>query len=197
MRTAIYGGSFNPIHLDHTALCRQMKDEFSLDKVILIPTHATPLKDSSHFASDEHRLCMCRLAAAGDDFIEVSDIEIRRKGVSYTSDTVAQLRNGEDELFLIVGADMFMTLEKWHDFRYIFENATLLTIPRGEYDINILIEKYNELKVFGCRAEFSQSPVGSLSSTEIREKIKRGEDVSDSLHPDVLQYIRKNGLYRA
>lgn len=195
MRKAIYGGSFNPIHLDHIALCRQIKNEFSLDQVILIPTHSTPLKDTSHFVSDEHRLNMCRLASSGEDYIEVSDIEILRKGLSYTSDTIAQLKNDEDELFLIVGADMFMTLEKWHDFTFIFENAVILTIPRGELDINILQKKYKELKAYGCKAEFSHSPVGPLSSTAVREKLKRGEDVSDCLHPDVIEYIRKNQLY--
>ena len=138
MRKAIYGGSFNPIHLDHIALCRQIKNEFSLDRVILIPTSKTPLKDNSYLVSDEHRLNMCRLAAADDDFIEVSDIEIQRKGLSYTSDTIAQLKNDEDELFLIVGADMFMTLEKWHDFKYIFENVTVLTIPRGEKPFDLV-----------------------------------------------------------
>lgn len=138
---------------------------------------------------------MCRLASAAYDFIEVSDIEIRRQGLSYTSDTIAQLKNDEDDLFLIVGADMFMTLEKWHDFTYIFANATILTIPRGEYDINILQKKYNELKPYGCNAEFSLSPVGPFSSTAIREKIKNGEDLSGCLHPDVIDYIKKNHLY--
>ena len=195
MRKAIYGGSFNPIHLDHIALCRRFKEEFSLDRIILIPTAATPLKDNAEMISAEHRLRMCRLASAGEKYIEVSDIEIKRKGVSYTDDTVAQLKNGADELFLIVGADMFMTLEKWHHFTYIFENTTILTVPRGELDINILQKKYSELKAYGCKAVFSKSPVGSLSSTAVREKLKRGEDVSDCLHPDVIEYIRKNQLY--
>lgn len=196
MRTAVYGGSFNPIHLDHIALCRRFKEEFSLDRVILIPTSTTPLKDNSMMVDDAHRLRMCRLAAFYDSFIEVSDIEIRRKGVSYTSDTLQQLKNDRDELFLIVGADMFMTLEKWHNFRSVFSLATILTIPRGEYTLNILQEKYNELKPYGCRALFSQLPVGSLSSTAIREKLRKGEDVSDCLCADVLAYIKKHNLYQ-
>lgn len=195
MRKAIYGGSFNPIHLDHIELCERFQEEFSLDRVILIPTSSTPLKDNSEMASSIDRLSMCRLASASYDFIEVSDIEIRRAGISYTGDTIAQLKSDVDELFLIVGADMFMTMEKWHNAAYIFENAVILTIPRGEYDINILQKKYNELKSYGCRARFSASPVGSLSSTAIREMVRNGEDLSDSLHPDVIAYIKQNQLY--
>lgn len=195
MRKAIYGGSFNPIHLDHIELCERFRDEFSLDRVILIPTSSTPLKDNSEMASSIDRLSMCRLASASYDFIEVSDIEIRREGISYTSDTIAQLRSIEDKLYLIVGADMFMTMEKWHNAAYIFENAVILTIPRGEYDINILQKKYNELKSYGCRAQISASPVGSLSSTAIREMIRNGEDLRGCLHPDVIAYIKQKRLY--
>ena len=196
MRKAIFGGSFNPIHNDHIALCRRFKDEFSLDRVVLIPTYSTPLKDNSEIISGEHRLSMCRLATEKIPYIEVSDIEVGRKGISYTSDTVNALKNDEEELFLIVGADMFLTLEKWHDFRSLFENVTVLAAPRDGMDINILRKKYNELKQYGCRALFSKDPIGDLSSTFIREKLKRGEDISAFLHPDVLRYIKEHELYR-
>ncbi len=195
MRRAIFGGSFNPIHNDHIRLCERFYEEFSLDKVTLIPTSTTPLKDNSSMASSEDRLRMCGLASADIDFIEVSDIEVRREGLSYTSDTVRELSGYGDELFLIVGADMFLTLEKWHECEYLFSQVTVLAAPRDESDINILKKKYKELKPLGCKALFSQTPIGDLSSTAVREKLKRGEDLSLSLHPDVLRYIRKRRLY--
>ena len=138
MRRAIYGGSFNPIHNDHIKLALQFAEQFELDKVTLIPTHYTPLKDNSHIADGKHRYQMCLLATEDEPLLEVSDIELRREGPSYTSDTIAQLMNDEDSLYLIVGADMYMTLDKWHDFNYIFDNVTILAAPRDELDRRLL-----------------------------------------------------------
>lgn len=196
MRRAIFGGSFNPVHNDHIALALGFAQEFSLDRVTLIPTYKTPLKDNSEIASGEHRLNMCRLASQDYPCLEVSDIELRRGGMSYTSDTIAQLRNGEDELFLIVGADMYVTLSRWHDFRYIFENATILAAPRNELDYYSLTEKYEEYKKYSCRTLISKSFVGPLSSTVVREAVRAGESISKMVDGRVEEYIINNGLYR-
>lgn len=197
MRHAIYGGSFNPIHNDHIRLALRFADEFALDRVTLIPTRQTPLKDNSHIAESVHRLAMCLLAAANYPQLEVSDIELRREGLSYTSDTIAALKNDRDEFFLIVGADMYVTLDKWHDFQYIFDNATILVAPRNELDYDSLKEKYREFRrKYSCRTLIAREGIGGLSSTAVREGIASGADVSDMINPRVLAYIRENGLYR-
>ncbi len=90
MRRAIYGGSFNPIHNDHIKLALTFAERFELDKVTLIPTRVTPLKDNTYIVDPKHRYQMCLLAAEGYPQLEVSDIEIRREGESYTSDTIAE-----------------------------------------------------------------------------------------------------------
>ena len=197
MRRAIYGGSFNPIHNDHVKLALRFAEQFELDRVTLIPTNITPLKDNSHIAAGEHRYQMCLLATQDHDLLEVSDIELRRKGKSYTSDTVAALKNDDDTLFLIVGADMYLTLDRWHDFRYLFDNVTILVAPRNELDYDSLVEKYLEYREkYNCRTLIAHQAIGALSSTTVREGIASGADVSRMVDPRVLDYIQKHDLYR-
>ena len=197
MRRAIYGGSFNPVHNDHIRLARSFCEQFCLDRVTLIPTNVTPLKDNAHIVDGAHRYRMCKLAVQDDAGLEVSDIELRRQGMSYTSDTIAQLKSPGDELFLIVGADMYVTLDRWHNAAYIFDSVTILAAPRGPLDYHSILEKYNEYRErFGCRTLISHEPVGPLSSTDIRARIAAGEDVSGMLDHRVLRYIQENGLYR-
>lgn len=196
MRRAIFGGSFNPVHNDHIKLALRFVEEFSLDRVTLIPTNITPLKDNSAIADGADRLNMCLLATRDYSVLEVSDIELRRQGLSYTSDTIAQLRCDDDELFLIVGADMYVTLDKWHDFRYIFENATILVAPRNDLDYSSLEEKYKEFKPYGCRTLISRHPVGGLSSTAVRAAVKAGESLGGLVDPRVEEYIKNKELYR-
>ena len=196
MRRAIFGGSFNPVHNDHIKLTLRFVEEFSLDRVTLIPTNITPLKDNSAIADGADRLNMCLLATEAYPALEVSNIELRRQGLSYTSDTIAQLRCDDDELFLIVGADMYVTLDKWHDFRYIFENATILVAPRNDLDYSSLEEKYKEFKPYGCRTLISRYPVGGLSSTAVRAAVKAGESLGGMVDPRVEEYIKNKELYR-
>ena len=197
MRHAIFGGSFNPIHNDHVKLALQFAEEFDLDRVTLIPTYTTPLKDNSAIVDGSHRYQMCRLASEDYPQLEVSDIELTRGGMSYTSDTIASFMNNGDELFLIVGADMYVTLDKWHDAPFIFEHATILVAPRGELDYDSLNEKYLEYREsYGCRTLIAHEAIGELSATMVREGIASGADVSGMIDPRVLEYIQKHDLYR-
>ena len=162
-----------------------------------VPTYVTPLKDNSHIADGEHRYKMCMLATQDYPQLEVSDVELRRKGESYTSDTVAALKEDDDTLFLLVGADQYMTLDKWHDFQYIFDNVILLVAPRDDIDYDSLEEKYSEYREkYNCRTHIYHQHIGALSSTIVREGIASGADVSAMIDPRVLEYIQKNDLYR-
>ena len=196
MKTAIFGGSFNPIHLDHIKLALSCTEEFDMDKIIFVPTYKTPLKDNSETASAADRLNMCKLSIKGLKSFEVSDIEIERRGFSYTSDTIKAFVKDYNDLYIIVGADMFMTLDKWHEFEYVFENATIIAYPRNDFDCENLKIKYDEYKKYGCKALISKHRVGNISSTLIREKIKNNQDVSAFLDGDVIKYIKKHNLYR-
>ena len=196
MKRAIFGGSFNPIHNDHIRLALTLAGEFALDRVTLIPTYSTPLKDNSAIVDGKHRLMMCSLAVMDYPQLEVSGVELRRGGVSYTSDTLRYFAGRGDELFLIVGADMYVTLERWHEFRSIFETATILVAPRNELDYHSLSEKYEEYKAYGCRTLFLSRPVGTLSSTAVRAAVAAGESLDGMVDGRVAAYIKKHGLYR-
>lgn len=118
MRIGIYGGTFNPIHSAHVHLVREFIKRLSLNRVILIPTGTPPHKATHQLASGADRIEMCRLAAAdiAECPVTVSDIEVLRTGKSYTADTMTELKAQypDDELFLLMGEDMFCTVEKWY-----------------------------------------------------------------------------------
>lgn len=198
MKIAIFGGSFNPIHNAHIKLAQRFVDEVLLDKVVFVPTHLTPLKNNSSIVSSEHRFNMCKLALNAYDNFSVSDVEIKREGTSYSSDTIAYFKKlyPNDELFFIMGADMFLTLEKWHEFEYIFSNVTILTAPRDGCDYKDLMEKYDYYKRYNCNAYITKEYIEDLSSTFIRDMILENTDVNAYLNYDVITYIKEQGLYR-
>ena len=127
MRIGIYGGTFNPIHAAHVHLVREFIKRLSLDRVILIPTGTPPHKATHQLASGADRIEMCRLAAAdiAECPVTVSDIEVLRTGKSYTADTMTELKAQypDDELFLLMGEDMFCTVEKWYHPERIFRRS--------------------------------------------------------------------------
>ena len=198
MKIAIFGGSFNPIHNAHIKLAQRFVNEVKLDKVAFVPTHITPLKNNTAIVLSEHRFNMCELALKDYENFFVSDVEIKREGMSYSSDTIAYFKEQypNDELFFIMGADMFLTLEKWHEFEYIFNNVTILTAPRDGCDYDDLMEKYNYYKKYNCRAYITKEYIEDLSSTFLRERIVSNADVSAYINPNVIIYINEHGLYR-
>lgn len=175
-----------------------MISSFNLDKVIVVPTFDTPLKDNTPMVSPEHRLNMCRLAFIGVDNVEISDIEILRKGKSYTVDTLKEFKNiyPDDDLFLIIGADSFLQLRLWRDVQSIFKLAAILTVVRGEVfhaELNIAKEYYES--TFGARVYISREPICKLSSTEIRNAVNNHKPFTHFLEEKVSEYIIENGLY--
>ncbi len=198
MRIGIYGGSFNPPHKGHIRLAETMLGAAELDKIIIIPAGTPPHKESPDLADNNTRLEMCTLAFSGDCF-EISDIELRREGKSFTVDTVSELRKiyPDDSLFLIIGSDMLLSFHKWYRFEEILKNVTLCVATRekeisGEdlliYAKDVLKLKENEIII---------SPVDAFvcSSTDVREKIKARENTDSFLGNEVREYIMENNIY--
>ena len=121
MKTGIFGGTFNPVHKGHIMLAEYCMDSVRLDRIIMIPTAVPPHKISKNLASENDRLNMCELACKGKKNFSVSDIEIKRQGKSYTYETVTQLKEiyPDDHLYTIMGADMFLTLDRWKNPKII------------------------------------------------------------------------------
>lgn len=198
MKIAIFGGSFNPIHNAHIKLALKFVSELHLDKVVFVPTNTTPLKDNSDIITPDHRLNMCEEALKEFEQFEVSDVEIKREGMSYSCDTIAHFKENysDCELFFIMGADMFLTLEKWHNFEYIFKNVTILTAPRDGYDYGYLCDIRDSYDKYFCKAYITKEYIEDLSSSQIRDMIKEEKDVSAYLDKKVIDYIKNNNLYR-
>lgn len=198
MNIAIFGGSFNPIHLGHIKLIEAIKNEFHIDKVLIIPTGITPHKSNREMVSEVHRYNMCKIATAHLDYVEVSDLEINRNGKSYTYLTLNSLKEKytTDNLYLVVGGDMFLTLQDWKNPLEIFKTAEILAVPRNDMDFSVLKEHSLTLSKLGAKSLILKNTVMTVSSSEVRLKLKDKLDVSELLSKEVLTYIIDNNLYR-
>lgn len=186
MRLGILGGSFNPIHHGHLILAERAAETLGLDRTILMPTWFTPLKDAVAPAKD--RLAMVKLAARGNPRLEVSDLEIRRGGLSYTIDTIRSIRKPGMRIFWLIGSDSIRTLPKWREIRELARQVTfgIFARPasRGLRVPTYIV--YREIR----------APLLEISSTEIRDRVRRGLSIRYLVPDAVGRYIQKKGLYR-
>ena len=201
MKLGVYGGTFNPIHLGHVHILKEFIRRLGLDKVLLIPAGTPPHKAAPDLAGAEDRLSMCALAAKeiGEAPVEASSIEIDRAGKSYTADTLSLLhgQNPDDELYLLMGEDMFLTLHQWVRPAEICRQAILCVSPRSEDGFErLLLQKQRLETEFAASCKIEDIPYVPVSSTEIRERVRQGKDLSQLVPPEVEAYIAAHGLYR-
>lgn len=197
MRIGIFGGTFNPPHQGHKKLALEFMSRLSLDFMMIIPTYTPPHKEASDLATGEDRLNMCRLCFWEDCF-SVSDIELRRKGKSYTVNTLKQIKelHPDDELFFIMGSDMLLSFHTWREPEEILNLASICAATREE-GLTEELCSYVEEKYFHRKDRFTVfdfDPV-EVSSTWIRNN--PGEAMERELINDgVGNYIQERGLYR-
>ncbi len=203
MRIGVYGGTFNPPHLGHLTSARFAMEALGLDRLIFIPAGDPPHKDlPRHSPPAEERLEMIRLAADSmllPGRVEVSDMEVRREGKSYTADTLAELREQYpgDELWLLMGTDMFLTLQDWKRPEVICSLARLAAFARTETDTVETLEAHGRYlrETFGADCVVIQLPqVIPVSSTQLRERLGKGEG-REYLPVPVYGHILRHGLY--
>ena len=198
MSLGIYGGTFSPVHNGHISAAKAFSEQIGLDRLIIVPAFVPPHKDVDGNIPFEHRYNMCRISF--DGIGEVSDIEARRGGRSYTYETLLALEEaGQSDLYLLCGTDMLMSFEKWYRFEEIFGMATVVLALRehllreDEKKIDEKISFFEEK--YGARIKkLSIEPI-EISSTEIRKMISRGEDVSRFIPDAEYEYIKEKGLY--
>ena len=197
-RIGIYGGTFNPPHLGHMLAAAQAVNLLRLDRLLLIPDRIAPhkvLPEGS--ATPQQRLEMLQLAAAGIEKAEVSDMELRREGTSYTYLTILELkqRYPNAELVLIMGTDMFLSFDSWRETKIITDNAALGVLYRGEKGEKEAIDaKKAEMEAKGVTVKLIENEVTAISSTDLRRMLIFG--CADPFLPEgVGDYIRENGLY--
>lgn len=197
MRIGIFGGAFNPVHNGHLNIADAFYEALSLDKLLFIPTAKPPHKSDAGLLSGEDRVNMLRLAVEKKPY-EISTIEFERNDKSYTYDTLIELKKlyPDSEFFLIIGADQIIHFDKWYRYEDILGMVTLCTSAReNEEEKQLIIESAKRLGIKDC-FYMSDRAVIRVSSSEIRDKIKHGSDVSALLPKKVFDYISEKGLYR-
>lgn len=201
MNIGIYGGTFDPPHWGHITAARAAMEQLGLDKLVLIPDRVPPHKALPEVsASPEQRLEMAALATAElGKRAEVSDRELRRSGPSYTSDTLAALRreHPEDTLWLLMGSDMFLSLQTWHAPEEIMALARIAPFSREAEDESAAFAAQQSRleRAYGAQIRIVQNPeVRELSSTEVRAALAAGRG-SDLLPPAVYGYVLREHLY--
>lgn len=198
-RIGIYGGTFNPPHIGHLQAAKQAVKALGLSKLLIIPAYAPPHKAvlPENSPTAQQRLEMLRIAAAGCPEIEVSDLELRREGVSYSWETVEAVKRQypDAELVLLMGTDMFLTFEGWMHPEEILKNASLGVFYRGDKgEQPAIAKKKTEMEAKGVTVYLVRNDVIPISSTQMR-RLLAFRCAGEFLPEGVLDYIRENRLY--
>ncbi len=199
-RIGIYGGAFNPPHLGHLRAAEAAREALALDKVLLVPTGESPHKPLPEGSpSGPDRLDLLRLAVGDLPGLEVSDMELRRSGPSYSYETVEALRaeHPDDELYFLMGTDMLLSFRTWREPERILKCAALAVVPRGQKGEKEAIAREKAvLGSMGARVTVIDAPVTAISSTDLRRMLVF-RCAGEFLPRDVEAEIEKRGLYGA
>lgn len=193
MKYGIFGGTFDPPHIGHTEIARAAMEQLDLDEVILVPAGKNPMKTRKS-SPPKHRLAMCRLAIAEQPGMAVSDIETTRNGPSYLINTLEELTVVmPGEYWFILGADALETFSRWKEPEKILRMCCLAAVSRPATDLATILSRIDP--EIHRSIEVIETPLKSVSSSFIRDCIRRGEPYADLVTPAVYEYIQKNKLY--
>lgn len=194
MRIALFGGSFNPVHMAHLIIAERVIDALPVEKLLFMPCAMPPLKSGAQMAPAEDRLAMLQLAIAGNSRFGLSDLEIRRGGKSFTVDTLMTLQHERQlsraELFLVIGGDNLAEFRSWRDPEGINRLCRIVVADRpGAAWTGRVPEYVSDLEVV-------DTPLMHLSSTDIRRRISAGRSVRYLVPAEVEEYIYRHSLYQ-
>jgi len=221
-RVGVFGGSFNPIHFGHLLVADEISEVLDLDRVLFVPAARPPHKPAGDLANARHRFEMTALAVREHPRFEVSDVELRRTGPSYTVDTLTALR-GRGHLHLLIGSETFLDLLSWREPRRVARLARLVVVPRNSTAFDAEAppaqKVLTELGLPGFTRVVGTSPPRELaewppdvevrapllveaaslplSGSELRRRAREGRSLAYRMPQSVAAYIREHGLYRA
>ena len=202
-KIALFGGTFDPIHLGHTTVAADALKRIGAEKIIFIPAKRSPLKGFLPRASDNHRLNMLTLAIADEKNFQVSNYELKRPAPSYTLETIQKFQadyGSETSIHWLIGADGVDDLMYWYKITELIDTCNLTTMYRAGCkppDFAKFEEIWGRQRIEKLQRNIIQTPLVDISSTEIRDLIAKNGDFPKMLHPAVAEYINKNGLYRS
>lgn len=200
-RLGVLGGTFNPVHLGHLIIAQDAMEHFELSRVLFIPCARPAHKPVTELVSASHRLAMIEHAIEGDLHFEVSDLEIRREGVSYTIDTMRRLavEHPGVELCFIIGSDSLPELHLWREIEALLDLCRIVTIARPGVDIAALQAmdlRLGEPRQSLIRADIRSGHLVNVSSSDIRYRVAEGMRIRYLVPPGVEMYIAEHSLYR-
>ena len=195
MSIALYGGSFDPIHIGHLITAETALETYNLERVIFIPSYITPLKDRKLEASDKNRFEMTKLSTKDNMKFEVSDFEISNEGVSYSYNTVkyfSELYKNE-KIYFIIGTDRAKDLKKCYNIDELSKLVTFVFVARDEEDLYKIVD--GDVFYKSISYEIMKSPIIEISSSLIRDKIKNKNSIKYMITDECRSYIEELGLY--
>jgi nicotinate-nucleotide adenylyltransferase len=188
-KIGIFGGTFDPIHLGHLITAQSVREIRELEKIIFIPAFISPHKSEIKTSSAEDRLNMIKLAIDGISFFDYSNIEIEKGGVSFTVDTLKELKKNNDDLEFIIGYDNIFEFNTWKDPDEIMKLAKVIVLKRrSSHPPQFKDIYYNQ-------AIFVQTRGIEISATDLRERVKKGQPINFLVPQKVMEYIYKHKLY--
>jgi len=198
VRVGVLGGTFNPPHLGHLVCASEAAAQLGLDRVLLTPVFIPPHKQASADPGPAERLELCLLAAAGDERLEVCELEIAREGQSYTVDTLRELRARapQDELTFILGADVALGLADWREPEAVLSLATLAVAERDGTARDDVVARLGQALPGAAALHFFEMPRIDVSSSEIRRRVAAGRPIRYLVPDAVAERIRRAALYR-
>jgi len=205
-KIGIFGGTFNPPHIGHMILADLVFDKLKLDELIFIPAYIPPHKAKIHLIDAKHRLNMLKLSINNKKYFKISDIEIKRGGKSYTYDTLMYLKskNKNTKFYLIIGYDNYKDFTCWKNYKEILKNCKTIVLKRflnnetkNKHHVSYCQKKLKdvETELPSKNFIFIDNPILDISSTEIRNRIKKGKSFEFYVTEKVASYIKKNRLY--
>lgn len=191
-KLGVLGGTFDPIHMGHLVLAEQVREKFQLERVIFIPSASPPHKTEQKLSSAKDRFEMTNLALEGNPFFFVSDIELKREGLSYTVETLRKLKElyKDSEIYFLTGSDVLNEITTWKDPEEIYKLAKIVIGIRPGFD------KFDPEDHFAKKSIIVNITGIDISSTQIREKVRKGESIKYLVPSKVEEYIRKRNLYK-
>ncbi len=187
----IFGGTFNPIHLGHLIIAEKVRESLNLEKIIFVPAHYPPHKKAPEIGV-EHRYRMVELAISGNSYFVASKIELERKGLSYTVDTVNALKKiylPEKDFYFILGLDAYLETGSWKEIEKLKKLIRFVVVKRSVIPGGTRNLSFKEVTFLNLE------PI-AISSSEIRSRIKKGKSVQGLLPDKVMDYIQRRHLYQ-
>ncbi|TYQ15934.1 UNVERIFIED_CONTAM: nicotinate-nucleotide adenylyltransferase [Acetivibrio alkalicellulosi] len=199
VKIGVLGGTFDPIHNGHLIIAERIREEFKLDKVLFIPSGNPPHKTKQKVTQCNHRLNMVCEALKGNPFFEVSSIEIKRMGYTYTVDTIEELRGflGDNAcIYYLIGADVLFDLLTWKDYESVFKTCEFIATLRPGNETDDFAKQIMYLEsTFQAKINKADIPLVEISSTEIRQRVNEGKSIKYLIPESVEKYIKDNKLY--